>query len=1033
MFIHYTNDYMFVCAKPPTDDLENQGTGCAPADKQAGNEFYDACGIKARMTSGSNGSLAATLITDGTPGSSQSFSCVNNTGDWLWFRFKAGTMQPLMLSGLSNAHTYALQIASTSGSIDVDQIVIAEDKNLALQPQPDFCSSIATALCSPSVFTINSGNVADVADGTTSITDQIIELTVNLTLDPTVPFDFTGKTVICSPNVKITVPASGSLTIDNSHLMACSSLWDGIVLEDETSVLTVDNSVIEDAFNAIKIDGDPATAPAISVSNSTFDHNAISIRENGEAVTDYSTMTITNCTFRCKDRHLLLPAPFDDNVSYSHIVLNAPENLTIGTSASDANIFADAEYGIVLGNPVSFNIDYNIFKDMISVSRPLLYARTANAYTYSMDMYQEARPVPMVASGYGLVLNSYIYTPVPTGTRSITHNVFENMRNGFSSVGTQADFENNTLSNIEQAAVEFSYISGASISCAHNSIGTVQNGIVINNCIGNTAISIDKNNMSIKTPADYMYYTSGISVVSNQVATNNISITDNYIYSQGTYGILALNEPNLTITGNSVHMEQPYSFVKEMPAVDITGCSNAVVSCNVINGSFNGDDELLKGRIGLRAVNSSDITVSQNELKYVQKGLLFIQNCDNSSILANILGYMNLGIVAGDEFSVANGVVGDQYGIGSEAPGNEYNGTGNSVFIAYDGSPTIFGGTFRFNTSAIVINNINMSTNVNDPNTGDCIKCYTSAVNGSSNGGPFSPQFADPPYQPASCVSSPLINIGSIAYMEAICSDTLPDDDALKNTVVYRKYSLYEFLSNNINYLDSSAVIDSFYTACNFDNIGALFALNQKMTELADTAVLANKSTLLDKLTEAGALTSALNTTDAYSINQRNVNKVLFKLLVYGSELLNADDSTALASIANQCLYTGGLAVAQARALYNAIEEYRYYDETALCPGGISARMGGNAEAEAKQPDKKRSAGVYPNPNTGTFNVTLSEKAENGWIEITDIAGRLISRKPLADDALVTTLAIEAAHGSYFYCIKGNGKVIKNGKIIIMK
>jgi hypothetical protein len=36
-------------------------------------------------------------------------------------------------------------------------------------------------------------------------------------------------------------------------------------------------------------------------------------------------------------------------------------------------------------------------------------------------------------------------------------------------------------------------------------------------------------------------------------------------------------------------------------------------------------------------------------------------------------------------------------------------------------------------------------------------------------------------------------------------------------------------------------------------------------------------------------------------------------------------------------------------------------------------------------------------------------------------------------DALVTTLAIEAAQGSYFYCIKGNGKVIKNGKLIIVK
>jgi hypothetical protein len=69
--------------------------------------------VKARITSGSNGSLTTTLITDGTPGSPQSFSCVNNTGDWLWYRFKAGTMQPLILSGLSNAYNLSV---GTDGS-----------------------------------------------------------------------------------------------------------------------------------------------------------------------------------------------------------------------------------------------------------------------------------------------------------------------------------------------------------------------------------------------------------------------------------------------------------------------------------------------------------------------------------------------------------------------------------------------------------------------------------------------------------------------------------------------------------------------------------------------------------------------------------------------------------------------------------------------------------------------------------------------------------------------------------------------------
>ena len=36
-------------------------------------------------------------------------------------------------------------------------------------------------------------------------------------------------------------------------------------------------------------------------------------------------------------------------------------------------------------------------------------------------------------------------------------------------------------------------------------------------------------------------------------------------------------------------------------------------------------------------------------------------------------------------------------------------------------------------------------------------------------------------------------------------------------------------------------------------------------------------------------------------------------------------------------------------------------------------------------------------------------------------------------DALVTNISLEVSPGSYFYCIKGNGKIIKNGKLVIVK
>ncbi|HMR45744.1 MAG TPA: T9SS type A sorting domain-containing protein [Bacteroidia bacterium] len=923
--------------------------------------------VKARMTSGSNGSLAATLITDGTPGSSQSFSCVNNTGDWLWFRFKAGTMQPFMLSGLSNAHTYALQIASTSGSIDVDQIVIAEDKNLALQPQPDVCGTLSSTLCVSSTFTINSGN--NTASAISAITPDVVYLTDDFTIDADFNL-FNNKTVICSQGVGIYVDAGKKLDIQDSRFFGCNVLWKGIVLADGSSELEITNSDMEDAEAAIAINGNSSSITNINLSNTLFDHNFYGIVELGAGVTDYSNMQIHNCIFRCSGRAVY---EYGDK-SFNHILLLAPSDLTIG-AANEQNVFSDMDYGIRLINPVDYNIQYNYFKDAPGRVPDVSQARLL------------AYPLITSPTGYGALILGEAANA--NDDKIISHNTFENMRYGIGNVTEQLRMEQNTINNCAEAGYRMfncnGKLAGSFVKCNQNAMSNSKNNILVEKCGSNT-IQITGNDLHVKTPADLTVPTSAVYINSTATTGNAVSVDHNNIYATGDYGIRVLYEQGansaVTITDNSITGARIGIYANNTPGISI-GADGSSLAANTI--AMEADDGL--------------------ETNQMYSGI-FLQDCNDAVIKANDI--YNNSVVAYNADKI-RGIAADN-SQNLNICGNSITRLGYAIYFEGNCNTT----RLKNNVMTDYFEGIHFNTaqfsqqgNSGDPWNNEWLRSDNNYAGFDKSSGTFFPiGNRDWYYSGSVSISNPLspdpttltitsINTSptTIACATALLTNADIDRDkefgpVVGDSAVYGSYedeakylakeALFKRLSADTTLLTTGSAADSsfraFYNAMRNANIGKFDSVKQ--------AVKA------DDIAAAATINSSIAESNDMEANYKLINSLIIGKLAAG-DTLDASDTTALESLLAQHWLTAGNSVYSAAALLG--KEYYSLELPALRHGGSQAQ---NELPEKTLPaDKVR---IQPNPVNNTLFITGLSDASNELV-VYDIYGRLIIKKQTND------------------------------------
>ncbi|NUO00664.1 MAG: right-handed parallel beta-helix repeat-containing protein, partial [Saprospiraceae bacterium] len=190
-----------------------------------------------------------------------------------------------------------------------------------------------TVYASQIMSNINNGNNVFTGD---------IDLVGDLIIDE--DFTLLNCKIRISPDVKIRVWADVTLTLDGSKLFCCQMMWQGIDLDNRSSIITKNISEIEDSEIAIE----SRCSATLSIRNTIFNLNEVGIRLGYDGpLGPHPCPTLpvftqfSGNTFQC---NLPLNGTTDE-VGFAGIQVYKT-NATIGSLTSSINTFRNIRYGI---------------------------------------------------------------------------------------------------------------------------------------------------------------------------------------------------------------------------------------------------------------------------------------------------------------------------------------------------------------------------------------------------------------------------------------------------------------------------------------------------------------------------------------------------------------------------------------------------------------------------------------------------------------------------------------------------------------
>jgi hypothetical protein len=123
----------------------------------------------------------------------------------------------------------------------------------------------------------------------------------------------------------------------------------------------------------------------------------------------------------------------------------------------------------------------------------------------------------------------------------------------------------------------------------------------------------------------------------------------------------------------------------------------------------------------------------------------------------------------------------------------------------------------------------------------------------------------------------------------------------------------------------------------------------------------------------------------------------------------SSEDIDTLTSIADQCPLDGGDAVIRARAILNTLDT-TYFNAGASCTNVTELRS-----SRKSTKNSKLDLNVYPNPNEGLFNLSitgLKESNSNSTITISDLNGKVVYLREFKEK--IIPISINLSNGVYF-------------------
>jgi hypothetical protein len=752
------------------------------------------------------------------------------------------------------------------------------------------------------------------------------------------------------PDARIIIRPGKKLIIDESHLWACSDMWDGIYVDGtnpQTELQVVSGSSIQDAKNAIvstnrgKFDvGALGTAVklnknyiAIWIKGGNGTHpgkvrnTILSCDAPGQAGANANTFPGTN-----------LRPPYSNTYSLAGIKVDNTAAINIGDStfANERNLFERCKYGVV-ATKSTVNIYNNTFKYMKATT---FLNMTEGIGVYAVTNSALQRTANIGRNGTAKAGNTFIGNK--TGIRvQGGMNLYAEQNKVDSSLAGIICWQNNnrTLTVNNNTMIEFQY------------------GILYSNNIrANTRISNNQLNQSTTVTTSSNFGNTGIMVINGLQPTNNAGscrIYNNEI-RRIRNGIWTSRVRNAKIYDNEISFDPAQNFTTASPGtgIRIEGMTNARVSTNNIRNSI--------------APVSQPAPTLHSKLFGIS-----VENCLNDSVYKNTC------------FKVGSGIF--------------YKGNNNPSFIACNTLDTCaFGINFNFvnaNGPAISLNKQILYSNTTPTPTGNVWRTNTWDLIGAITQSSQSDWFINNSYSPSanmlgvSFVNITPLNLGNQSdqcssllvanpvevqrdYMlrhiiiDPISYDTLPDE----MSYIDRVYA-HEILFDNPDWLYQGKVEDvqyqQFFQNEDMGNTGLFYRAEMA---LADGNLIAAQNFI-----------NAIVPQNEPEANRLEVLNVYIDSWGLDSLGFTPAQTQVLTEIATkEYVVSGGGWVYNARNML-----FREVHDSTLI------RVGRPVQVQAIP-------AFYPNPATGTVSISVEiEQTDIAQLQIFDLSGRVIFQQQL--------------------------------------
>lgn len=825
---------------------------------------------------------------------------------------------------------------------------------------------------------------------------------------------------------------NAALTINKSYLSGCNKNWTGI---RTGAILTVSNSVIEDAQDAVISNVGSGTHGGIILYNTIFNKN---YRAVNIGFRPYALVSVKECIFTTRQINPSLYAyqsgslwrtlsAFTPATLQTYLNANLMGSQVLGLSNAgrgQIGIQLFAASSSQVGNP-PLNIGANVSQPYVNLfdNLPIGIYNYGSNITVLKNQFMNHSGI----SGYdafasqsaGLYVDQgrVLVGTITGSVGSVASNTFVTNRNGIMAT-------NNSSVQIGGNQFNGHTLAGVFITKMYSSTGNTFVNSVVNNAFLNNSIDVNgfdnqkiqlqvMSNTSQHTPAAFKNNQSYNVVLAelNQNAACQYTVESNLFNGKFTNGVLAMQVYGASVSNNTITMKPPFGS-NFMAPVWIDNSAELKVKSNVLNCSPSTSQSW--NTFGIFTALSTNNLYCSNDIKGTGTSMKF-QGTSPSMIWKNKLNNNPSDPNQIGLFLDGGGDVGNiNFPIGSfnTCADNEFGDFGFAdTYVGNSAcNPALIDYPAPFSPSNPKCPFINLSPNPTIPT-------FTAIANGNTGladcGGPTLQQLnsASTPTTALSTGIAPIVN--NVSSNAA----TTPEADYIADKGVYTLMR-----QSNINPTSVNGGVQ-FVTTLSQSAIGQF----HKTDSLASKFTVSHNTLTLQQAQNLNSQTGVSNTIDQ---NQKLFNGIYLTYLK-DENLLTAAQINSLKSLAGLCPFTDGTSVYQARTLLRKYDSTQYVNACERSEPPVKAAaartMGNGSNASVQSPALVTQ--VFPNP--ATTELTITTELENAEFTLYNVLGEIIISTKLNP---ITKLDVSGLkNASYLYTIRQSGQLIQSDKLIITK